>query len=85
MIINVNKKINSRFFKNGKNSIDNPDSGSVVIEDMNQSTSFELAAQKVTQGTCTPTKFTILHDTSKLNNESLISYTHDMCYQYYNW
>lgn len=52
---------------------------------MNNSTSFELAAQNVTQGTCTPTKFTILHDKSTLKNEALISYTHDMCYQYYNW
>lgn len=68
IIINVNKKISSKFFEINGEEKDNPDSGSFVIEDFATSTSFNLAAQYVTQGTCTPTKFTILHDKSDISN-----------------
>lgn len=65
----------------------NPDSGSVMIESMStpDSYDFHLAAQYVTQGTCTPTLFKVAYDTSKMPQEALITFTFEQCFNYYNW
>ena len=75
----VNKKINSRFFmaegnnpQQGGNKfipkVLNPSSGSVIVEEMskNDAYDFHLAAQLVTQGTCTPTHYTVAYNGSKI-------------------
>lgn len=78
MIVTVNKKISSRYFsilKENQNNpnkfvpeLANPDSGSVMVDSMSidDSYDFHLAAQYVTQGTCTPTLFKVAYDTSKM-------------------
>ena len=93
----VNKKINSRYFAMGRENqqnpnkftpeLFNPDSGSAILDgfSINDSYDFHLAAQKVTQGTCTPTLFKIAYDTSKMPQEALINFTFEQCFNYYNW
>lgn len=46
----------------------NPESGSVVIDALSVDNmyDFHLAAQYVTQGTCTPTLFRVAYDTTKM-------------------
>ena len=93
----VNKKISSRFFSSENDDprqgakflprVFNPDSGSVIVEEMSKDDSydFHLAAQLVTQGTCTPTHYTVAYNASKIPQEALISFTYEQCFNYYNW
>ena len=95
----VNKKINSRFFiaegnnhqQQGGNKfipkVLNPSSGSVIVEEVskNDAYDFHLAAQLVTQGTCTPTHYTVAYNASKIPQEALITFTYEQCFNYYNW
>lgn len=97
MIVTVNKKINTRYFAVGKENqqnpnkftpqLFNPDSGSVIAEPLSveESYDFHLAAQYVTQGTCTPTLFRVAYDTTKMPQEALMTFTFEQCFNYYNW
>lgn len=97
MIVVVSKKINTRYFSmeneqaNNPNKfiprVFNPDSGSAVMEDLSidNGYDFHLAAQKVTQGTCTPTWFKVAYNTTKMPAEALMSFTFEQCFNYYNW
>ncbi len=44
-----------------------------------------MAAQKVTQGTCTPTQYIIIYKNFDLNLQDLIEFTYSQCFNYYNW
>lgn len=75
MILVVNKKVNSRYYNIIKDSpgkfapsVGNVDSGSILVEPLSSDNSydFHLAAQYVTQGTCTPTLFRVAYDTTKM-------------------
>lgn len=55
---------------------------SLSVDDMYD---FHLAAQYVTQGTCTPTLFRVAYDTSQMPHEALINFTFEQCFNYYNW
>jgi len=48
--------------------VDNPNSGTVVFDEltMEELYDFYMAAQRVTEGTCTPTHFLVVHNTSKM-------------------
>jgi aubergine-like protein len=93
--IGVNKKISMRFYNTvGKSqgakfipNLTNPDSGSVVIEDLSVGNlmDFHLAAQKVTQGTCTPTQYIIIYQNHEMSIEALAEFTYGQCYNYPNW
>jgi aubergine-like protein len=99
MYLTVNVKINSRFFSmldkeayQGNPAkfipkVGNPISGSVILEEMsvNELYDFHLAAQRVTQGTCTPTQYIVVYDQSKLSQEAIAQFTFEQCYNYYNW
>ena len=66
----MNKKINSRYYefkdpKNKKSSgFQNPCSGSVITDEMSQNNAndFYIVPQLVTQGTCTPTHYTVAYN-----------------------
>jgi aubergine-like protein len=83
----VNKRVNSRFFRYAKQQIFNPDPGSVVVEEMSIDDRFDfhLVAQRVTQGTSTPSHYVVVYDSSKIPQEDLIRFTYEQCYNYYNW
>jgi aubergine-like protein len=92
----VNKKINARIFEamDSGNSqgkfipkVNNPPSGSCVFDELSvdKQYDFHLTAQKVTQGTCTPTHYIVVHNDSKIPQESLAQFTYEQCFNYYNW
>ena len=83
----INKKINSRFFGFDSQYLYNPEPGSVILDDLSVDNRFDfhLVAQKVTQGTCTPTHYIIGYDSSNIPQEDLIRFTYEQCYNYYNW
>lgn len=68
-------------------NLGNPDSGSVIVEDLSVGNlmDFHLAAQKVTQGTCTPTQYITIYKNFDFSIESLAEFTYGQCFNYYNW
>lgn len=70
----ANKRVNSKFYNdlNYQNvgkfqpNVANPDPGCVVFDDLSTDDAydFHLVAQKVTQGSCTPTHYRIAYDAS---------------------
>ena len=91
----VNKKINTRFYSENKDqtggkfqqSVKNPNSGSIIMEESetNPYFNFYLAAQYVTEGTCTPTHYKVIHSNGKMPEEALMMFTYEQCFSYYNW
>ena len=82
----VNKKINDRFFV--KEKILNNPSGVVVCDDVVQKdrANFYLIAQKVRQGTATPTHYLIIYnDRSNIGFSEIIKITYHMTFDYKNW
>jgi len=68
-------------------NLSNPDSGSVVVEELSVGNlmDFHLAAQKVTQGTCTPTQYITIYKNFEFEIENLAEFTYGQCFSYYNW
>lgn len=77
MYIVVNKKINTRIFDTNDKmgaqgkfppKVFNPSSGTVVFDEISVDNlyDFHLTAQKVTQGTCTPTHYIVVRNESKI-------------------
>lgn len=64
----VNKRINSRFFGASNSELYNPEPGSVIVEELSVDDRFDfhLVAQKVTQGTSTPTHYVVAYDSSQI-------------------
>jgi aubergine-like protein len=85
----VTKKINDRFFTlngNGGSKYYNPPSGTWVAEQMvSKNYDFFLCAQNVTQGTCTPTHYTVLYNDTNLAEDTLAKLTYYQCFNYFNW
>ena len=91
------KKVSQRMFeltdrysrgRGGKGSpnIMNPPPGSVVSGTMSKyNYDFFLVPQWVNQGTATPTHFVVVHNSSKMSEQALITLTYEQCYNYYNW
>jgi aubergine len=46
---------------------------------------FYLAAQRVTQGTCTLTHYTVIHQSEEIDMGPIIKFTVDQCFNYFNW
>ncbi len=77
MYITVNKKINTRVFDFSNRSgsqgkfipnVYNPSSGTSLFDSISIDNLFDfhLTAQKVTQGTCTPTHYIVVYNDSKI-------------------
>ena len=83
----VNKKINSRFFSPNRGELYNPEPGSIIVDDLSMDGRFDfhLVAQKVNQGTSTPTHYVVAYDTSQIPQQDLIRFTYEQCYNSYNW
>jgi len=89
----VMKKVNDRFFKE-KNPFEqekgyvNPDKGTVIYQDV-VGTRFDfcLISQDMLPGTgtCTPTKYSVIYNNSKLTADAVYQLTYDQCFNYYNW
>merc|ERR1712110_390143 len=82
--ITVNKRIDDRFFLDGK---ENPNPGTITSSDVTSNNfEFFLVAQNVTCGTVTGTKFFVIHnENTGLTQDQFWCLTHNQCYNYYNW
>lgn len=87
MEIVVQKRISERFFSKSQRGLNNPSAGTVVCEDTvsEKYWDFYLVAQKVTQGSCTPSKYTVLYNNTDLEEKDIIELTFGQCANYYNW
>ena len=83
----VRKKIETRFFTENKGrsrgkfqeaKLFNPQPGTVIFEDLSRDNAydFHLAAQKVTQGTTTPTQYVIAFNRSNVPLDALSRLTY---------
>lgn len=44
-----------------------------------------MAAQNVTEGTCNPTQFNVIYNTSNLTEDEIWTITFESCFGYFNW
>jgi len=82
----VSKRVNSRFFKAGKD-FTNPPSGSVFddVVTLPERYDFFLISQSVRQGTVNPTSYNVIEDTSNWPPKIVQSLTYKLTHLYYNW
>ncbi|XP_017472383.1 PREDICTED: protein aubergine [Rhagoletis zephyria] len=79
----VSKRINTRYFINGRN----PPPGTVVddIITLPERYDFFLVSQSVNQGTVSPTSYNVIYDTMGLDADKIQMLTYKMTHLYYNW
>lgn len=44
-----------------------------------------MSPHQVTQGTCTPTQFNVIYNTTNLSQDEIYKITFYSCFGYYNW
>lgn len=86
----VTKRINTRFFEKHGTSYRNPFQGTVVsdkITKSDQAFDFYLVSQSVSQGTVSPTHYTVLEWPTEtiLTPEHLQRISFRLCHMYFNW
>lgn len=89
VFILVTKRINDRFFtkKGAGNILDNPESGTIIERGVTSNEIFDyfMVAQKVTQGTATPTHYEVIHNNSVFCADFFYTMTYFMTFNYFNW
>lgn len=82
----VRKRINDRIFSKQQGKLWNPPSGTVIGKNIVKA-NFEylIAAQNVTQGTLTPTKYTVIFNNTKFLEDEFWILSFWQCFNYYNW
>lgn len=82
----VTKRINDRFFVRNGDLIKNPPSGTLVCDDVvSKNFDFFLCAQNVTEGTCTPTHYNVVYNTTQITEDEIEKFTYHQCFNYFNW
>lgn len=46
---------------------------------------FHMSPHSVTEGTCTPTQFNVIYNTTTLSEEEIMTLTFESCFNYFNW
>lgn len=96
VFILANKKINQRLYEEkrsqsrdrakGDDNVGNPRSGTVVGKGISRyGFDFHMSPHNVTEGTCTPTQFNVVYNTSNLTEDELWTLTFESCFGYFNW
>lgn len=86
----VNTKTNFKFFEmekvNNSTNYNNPQQGFIIYDQVTNPDLFEfyLQPQLVTQGTATPSLFTVVYGDLNLP-EMVVKLTYDLCFNYPNW
>ncbi|XP_063680134.1 piwi-like protein 1 [Bolinopsis microptera] len=84
----VAKRINTRFFEKFGTNYKNPFHGTIVsngITKNDQAFDFYLVSQSVSQGTVSPTHYTVLEWNTTLKPEHLQQIAFKLCHMYFNW
>jgi aubergine-like protein len=89
VFIVATKRLSDRFFEDGRlGKLSNPRNGLIVhsSESSVASLDFFMVAQKVTQGTATPTRYQVIFNNSELTEpEYFFQLTYFQTHNYYNW
>ncbi len=86
----VTKRIDDRVFTTreeaGSQRYSNPEAGTLVTEGIvSNHFDFLLVSQNVKEGTCTPTHYNVIYDSTGLPEDLFEQLTYNQCYNYYNW
>lgn len=82
----INKRINHRFFVDRQQKMYNPDAGTIIADEVTTNNfDFFLTAQSVRSGTCTPTHYHVIHNTTRLTEDEFWKVCNFQCYNYFNW
>ena len=87
LFVVVTKRIDDRFGVLNKNEIRNPEGGLLVLDDVvkKDRANFYLIAQKVNQGTATPTHYEVIYNDTDVKLEKLIDLAYSFTFGYSNW
>lgn len=87
MFVIVTKRLSDRFAVQSRDGLINPDGGVVVLDNVvkNGRANFFLVAQKVTQGTATPTHYEVIYDDTGISLNNLIDMAYQFTFGYSNW
>jgi len=86
-VVVVSKRIHTRIMSKAGGQVNNPLPGTLVTSGCTGPDMYEyyLCAQSVRQGTATPTRYHVVHDTSGLQAIHLQALTFKLAHLYYNW
>lgn len=87
LFVVVTKRISDRFVVDNGGRLDNPDGGIVVLDDVVKpdKANFYLIAQRVNQGTATPTHYEVIYNDTAFKLEELIDIAYKFTFGYSNW
>lgn len=87
LFVVVTKRISDRFAINTERGLSNPSGGLLIADDVVKSdrANFFLVAQKVTQGTATPTHYEVVYNDTNIKLEELYELTYNLTFSYTNW
>lgn len=83
----VTKRISDRFAVEGRNGLDNPKGGLLVLDNVTKKNraNFYLIAQDVNRGTATPTHYEVIFNNSSLELDKVIEVAYSFTHGYSNW
>lgn len=86
-VIVVQKRIRPRFFAVQGNNIENPRPGTIVDNTVTNPKAYDfyVVAQAVRQGTVTPTRYNVIHETTNLQPDHHHQLAYRLSHLYYNW
>lgn len=87
LFVIVTKRIDDRFGVKYQNETKNPEGGLLVLDDVvkKDRANFYLVAQKVNQGTATPTHYEVIYNSTDIKLEKLIDLAYSFTFGYSNW
>ncbi|KAM6166384.1 piwi-like protein 3 [Erethizon dorsatum] len=83
----VKKRINTRFFVQSQERLQNPPSGTVIDVALTREEwyDFYIVSQSSKHGTVTPTHYNVIYDTVRLDPDTVQRLTYKLCHMYYNF
>ena len=87
LFVVVTKRISDRFAVSNGGKLGNPEGGIAVLDDVVKSerANFYLVAQKVTQGTASPTHYEVVYNDTAIKLEELVELAYQFTFGYSNW
>lgn len=87
LFVVVTKRISDRFAIQTDRGLSNPVGGLYIREDVVKAdrANFYLVAQKVTQGTASPTHYEVIYNDTQMKFDDLAELTYQLTFSYTNW
>lgn len=87
LFVVVTKRLSDRFAVVSDGRLNNPDGGVVVLDNVVKTdrANFFLVAQRVNQGTATPTHYEVIYNDTSIKLEELVELAYQFTFGYSNW